>query len=48
MKYDILKKRKSVFELIVNILHANNISFALAFVEPTECLSLTAYYCVCV
>ena len=41
------KKKKLIFEWIVNILHAYNILFVHAFVKPTECLSLTAYYCVC-
>ena len=48
MKYKISRKRKLVFEWIVNVLHAYNILFALAFVESTECSLLTAYYCVCV
>ena len=46
MKYEISRKRKSVFEWTVNILHAYNISFALAFKEPTGCLSLTTYCCM--
>ena len=46
MNYEILRKKKSVFELIVNVLHAYNISFAVAFMEPTECLSLITYCCI--